>query len=443
MTWVVALSAKSAIRLHEDERFEMVASAATTAPVDIVRLRNDYATNKQGLPFFAQLTVEAGGPVPDLSACVRVLGGIAAPYFQVMAVAGNAAVAEPDDLLAYEVPPAELARSQFLVQRRCDMASPAITVRSLKGERVREICSAADRHPRQDRMHRAMAHFRIALNQLDGMNRLLSAEHLYIAAETLGRVIHLRLLADAGLPDTGASKHELAVKNGFHPSSATSRSHLNQYDSWVRITHIFEGAEDVYSDLKRASDGFEHGYVDFGEANEAADRIGDKPFTLIRRAILRELGIPSDSALFSEKLDRPLAMWPASIEVSGHYGDSSPGRARLSDAGKVPAMWTPFLGLNIHPSIDLITEKGEGKRDVSLKVNGNARSLSPTQSVTIKKTTWAHPTDVGAPTPPQLTGVTTDHRPGSRARRAMMLIVNKLRLRAALVNVLQALDRMS
>jgi len=292
-------------------------------------------------------------------------------------------------------------------------------------------------------MHRAMAHFRIALNQLDLMNRLLSAEHLYIAAETLGRVIHLRLLDDAGLPDTGASKHALAVRNGFQPASSTSRDHLNKYDSWVRVKHIFEDAEDVYSDLKRASDGFEHGYVDFGEANEAADRIGDKPFTLVRRAILRELGLSSQSGLFSEKLDKPLAMWPASIEVSGTYADSSPVRVQLTADGKVPAMWTPFLGLNLHPSVHLITEKGEGKRDVSLKLDGNARSLSPTQAVSIHKTTWAHPTDPGAPAPPQLTDVTTDHRPGSRIRRAMMIVANKLKLRNALVHALQELDRMS
>src|SRR5439155_3629610 len=111
------------------------------------------------------------------------------------------------------------------------------------------LFNGIDEHPDDERLHRAMAHYREALGSLDPLNRVMAAEFLFMACENLGHVILRRLYREAGLPDTGASKHQLAVSAGFRPVNERSRVHLNNFEAHLRSQYIFGGDKTLYDQL--------------------------------------------------------------------------------------------------------------------------------------------------------------------------------------------------
>jgi hypothetical protein len=240
--WVVMVHARSAVRLVGDERVEVVASPESTVLLTAIRLRNAFA-DVGGKVIVTGLLAEARGTAEDASAAVESLTRHAAPYLQVAATAANAAVDETDRLLVY-APPTDDDVGRFVEQRPCSPPSPATTIRSIGTADLGPLLGGLIGHPDEERIHRAMAHYRQALTALDPLNRVISAEHLYMASENLGQVVFRRLCREAGMAVTndrgqmGENKHQLAVAAGFTPLDAT-RQHLYAFDSHVRVDLIF------------------------------------------------------------------------------------------------------------------------------------------------------------------------------------------------------------
>jgi hypothetical protein len=65
---------------------------------------------------------------------------------------------------------------------------------------------------------------------------------------------------------------------------------------------------------------FEYGSWGFDRIQPAANASADKAFGHVRRAILRKIGVPSDSSLVTEEqYQRLLAGWQPAPQVSGSY----------------------------------------------------------------------------------------------------------------------------
>lgn len=226
-----------------------------------------------------------------------------------------------------------------------------------------------------------MAHFGHALGVLDPFNRVECAESLFMACENLCQVILRRLYRDAGLPDSGQSKHTLAVAAGFTPVNAQSRQHLSNFDSYVRMHHIFEDDKEVCNNLRFASDHFEHGSRSFDKIQAAAHASADKSFDYVRRAILREIGLPADSPLVTgRKYLEPQPGWQPALQVTGSYTSD-----RDDD-------WPYFYGLSLYPEIVAIVDLDDDqKRNLTLKVSGSGAALLDGQSLTPESFLWATP----------------------------------------------------
>jgi hypothetical protein len=386
--WVVTLHARSSIRLTSLDSVRVTASPQTTVSLDLLRIRNGTARFPDGDEFISGIVVEAKGRAATAEAAVALLANISAAYFQIVALAGNGAVDEPDGLLAY-APPVGRKRGQFIQQRPTEVRAPAAVLRRVDARDLVDLLDAIDRHPRKDRIHRALAHYRMALLMIEHNNWVLAGESLFMAVESLQRVVYLRLLAERGLPETGESKHKLALEHGFTPPSETSNRHLGDFDSHLRAHYIFDD-DPIYNTLKYASDHFEHSSKGFDLVREAADVAAEKSFPIVRRTVLRECGLKADAGLFAAKFDQPLGGWRPSLESHGTY------------AGNVvdpeDPEWPLFLGLNLHPYIADVADTSDTERQITLKVDGNGRSLLGSQEAKIRKTVWIMPG-------------TTDHKP--------------------------------
>jgi hypothetical protein len=71
---------------------------------------------------------------------------------------------------------------------------------------------------------------------------------------------------------------------------------------------LFRGNSALAAQAKRASDGFEHGFLDFGAVRSLAEQARDETARLLRRAILECADVPSEHTekLLSPPFDVPL-----------------------------------------------------------------------------------------------------------------------------------------
>jgi hypothetical protein len=389
--WIVSLLARSAIRLKDDTMLNIRATPESTVPVVGIRLRNQVCQSTDGTRFVGALVAEAAGNCANSQEAAGLLANLANPYYQVMAVAANAAVDDPLDFIAYAPPLGRNDGGEFVIQRHSQTRAPAPVVRDLPVDGLMTLIQRLQVHLREDRVHRAMAHYRQALNNMAPNNWVLAGECLYLAVENLGRVVYQRLLKEADLPDGPESKHALALKHGLKPKDNNDRSHLGKLDACIREEHIFQGDRACYKKLVDASDGFEHGYMDFDKIRNLTDAVTRKAFAYVRRAILREIGVSPSSPLLDPKFDVPLGDWRPVLEVEGGYTDSA--AIPLPDLGdeNVTAVWPNFVGPTIIPSIGRVVDNDDGTRSIDLVLNADGKSLINTQVVRMTRTRWIVP----------------------------------------------------
>lgn len=416
-TWIVVAAAKAAFRLEDRQHVTIVASPESFNGMFGVRLRDHVAwsTDARGddaPQFVGSFIAEAAGIFGTAEEALNVLGNLATPYFQVMATITNCGVEDTEDIVVYSPPKNAEDAGQFVVQRHSEARAPAARLRKVAAADVLSVLELLNPHPRIDRLMRTMAHFRMALNQLDPMNRVLVAESLWLAIENLTQVVYGRLYGEQGIdakaPD---AKHQLALALGFEPKKLDKHpplvqqaiddgqldpknlkrdnSHLTALDALIRKDVILGGDKDLYDDLRKMSDGFEHGYMDFGKVQQLS-KVADECINHVRRAILREVGMPDDSPLFDKRFDTPQGAWRPVFQGTGTYTDSAGLTVDLSRA-TFNDPWPDAPGLSLVPSMTAVVDNADGTRTFTLQVNGTFGGLTDTQTAQVTNSLWITP----------------------------------------------------
>jgi hypothetical protein len=132
----------------------------------------------------------------------------------------------------------------------------------------------------------------------------MAVEHLQIAAETMTPLSTARVVRASG-----GTREAYAADLGFDSSTGNLESFLA---SRVRLEEIYGGDNPLRREVENASNGFEHGFKDFGEAKALAESSRDRAAHLIRKALLREVGLDQAAveALMSGTSEVPLGLVP-------------------------------------------------------------------------------------------------------------------------------------
>ena len=417
-TWIVQLIAKGAIQFADSTNLTIVAGPMSTVPVHGVRLRNHVCwaseDHSEGAPtFVGAFVAEAAGEFATQDEAVSVLANLANPYIQTMALIANAAIEEPEDLFAYAPPRDPDDTGEFVVQRHSQERAPAARLRKVDAADVMPVLEKLIGHPREERLHRSIAHYRMALDQLNPENRVLSAEFLWMVVENMTRVVLDRLCAEHGIDPTARdAKHLLALALGFKPKKTEEaftpavqalidsgeldpgrlkrdNSHLDALDAHIRREILLAGDKPCYRQLREMSDGFEHGYMSFGDVRTKSG-VADAAFTHLRHAILREIGLDDDSPLFDKRFDTPQGVWRPIFEGHGDYTDSS-GRKVVLSPTTFNDPWPDAPGLTLVPRLKAVVDKPDGTRDLTLEVNGTASGMPSTQTARVTSARWVSP----------------------------------------------------
>ena len=222
----------------------------------------------------------------------------------VLALSGNAAVADPLAVAFYGL---DLAEPQPFIgygtPRAHEWFPPG--ARRFDQDSTAALMRAVGQHPQYPLLIRAIEAYRRALGHWVPEEHLLAGEYLFIAAETLSRC-----LIESRAGAKGITPKNLAQLEGVS-TDALRRRYLEQ--------DVFGGDAAALEAVNQASDGFEHGYMDFDQVRGLIGGVLGRSMGHVRRALIRASGLDAaaQDRLFVEEFEEPRGLVPAIRFIRG------------------------------------------------------------------------------------------------------------------------------
>jgi hypothetical protein len=186
-----------------------------------------------------------------------------------------------------------------------------------------------------ERLHRAATQYHDALRNWRPGFETRAIAPLWMAVEALTDVALRAELHPRGLDERG-----LAAAWGIALDGPV-REWRQELTAQVRRRLIFQGDDETYSRAKKASDGWEHGFLPFDVIRTLAEGSRDKTARYVRDAFFRLIGLPAASLarLEASPIGAPRQHFPYARYMKGWLVGTAenPGRAEL---GFAVADWT-------------------------------------------------------------------------------------------------------
>lgn len=307
--YVVVSRAQSGIRFGKDEPLVLEQFPSVLGRVDIVvrtRLAPYEGISK---PVPMGIMSEVRGDAPSLDDAVQQFSGVVQSLCPVFAFIGNSPIEDMTPEIGYEVTPGVVERDffqQFLVEERLLM----VTRRRISTDLAVRVLRTFLHHPESERIRRALAQYYQALRNWEPGQEVLAIAHLWMGVEALAPAVLRRVLVEQQ-----TNRSELA---------ASWKVDERNLEAEVRKRLIMRGDTEAYATARKASDGFEHGFLGFDDLRNHSERVRAKVANYLRLSILNELGLDaSDAAIISSPpYDKP-----------GHLGSAKYLRGKLVAAG--------------------------------------------------------------------------------------------------------------
>jgi hypothetical protein len=203
-------------------------------------------------------------------------------------VANNGYVGDIYPKIAYAATPSSARRQFFQSFNREEKGTVPRPGRWVEAEATINFIAAVLQHPRSDRLFRAMGQYALALRHWRFGHETLAVAHLFIASENLTKIA-----LDAELEAKGLDRSGLAEAWEVDDRAL---------DAEVRRQLIFRGDDDTYAAAKNASDGFEHGFLDFDRVRLLSRDVRNATARYIRHTIVEHSGV---DAVHRDTLMRP------------------------------------------------------------------------------------------------------------------------------------------
>jgi hypothetical protein len=265
---------------------------------------------------------EIRGDAESLADAQNRLGGSLGNVLPIVALAANAAIADPFPIGAFGVD-LSLGPQEFMwyaVPHAKTFFPPG--VRKINRDAVLALMTAIGSHPHTEILHRAAESYRRALDNWVPERMLMAGEFLYIAAETLSR-----FLIEARAADKTITPKNLARLEGKPGPDALREMYL--------ADEIFARDAEALAAMRGASDGFEHGYMNINAVRDLIEANLSRSMTLVRRSLVHASGISAsvESALLAQDYDEPRGLVPPIFTVRGDLTLKDASRPPPSDAG--------------------------------------------------------------------------------------------------------------
>jgi hypothetical protein len=289
--YVTVLRASSAIRIPPDQHFQY--NLDNDGELWQLTFRTRYLSDGPGRTIPRELWVEVVGPADNLDDAMRRAQGFANVGASILSVGMNAAI-DPLPIEYSFHSSGERSNHEFHQNFLLDETGYPRTARVLKPEPVSMLIGSLSIHPKCDRLFRAIAQYELALRSFTPGQETIAVAHLWMAVEALTPV---------------ALEQELELMNLDRDGLVASWSiDKRRLDPEVRRRLLLDGDTQLYSEAKRASDEFEHGYGEFAKIHTTSTLVRDKLSTYVRHSIFRlsETSQECQDELLTPVLDTPV-----------------------------------------------------------------------------------------------------------------------------------------
>lgn len=282
-TFTLVARAPSSARVRPDEEF-----VADGLPSEYGTVRATVFTRWEDVgheaPAPRELVIEVVGSAPDLTSAQQAFLPIASFMGTVIAFATNVQVGFVETHLVLETT-AGAADQEMLEIFLPDEAGLVREGRIVKLDHVAAFSSVLT-HPEWPRLARAIAHYELALRDWRLGGEALALSQLFISAENLSRAVWRHQCRV-----TNTSEEALAASVGLVTDDPSRPRWRELLDRHYRRETVFAGDQEVHQAASQASNGIEHGSMDFTEVHRRAGIATLKTFRHIRRAILNLLDL--------------------------------------------------------------------------------------------------------------------------------------------------------
>ena len=239
-------------------------------------LRIEIGTRRAHDPEFKKLLplglyAEITGSADDINAALRQFSEAARSVCQFITLVSNAATEDVVPELAIETTHGVTTRDFF--QQKVEGEKLMLRERRrVHPYLVASLITRAAESPESPRLGRAIAHYHRAVQSCGPGLETIAMHHLWIASECLTQV---------AIRQSGKTRSELAAEWNVDE---------RQVEPEVRKRLLFNGDEESYKAAKKATDGFEHGYLAFADVLQHALSAHSKLFAHVRSSLLRLIG---------------------------------------------------------------------------------------------------------------------------------------------------------
>lgn len=278
---MVARSRASAIFYPGDE-FSLNYERAGDEPFQL-RFGTTYKDAGFDAPLPMDLWVEALGTASDVQSAGEAFGNAALEINNYIALIVNASMGHLETHLIFDATPGT-TEHEFLQSFLPDRPVTVVPGRRIDIELLKEVLLALAKHPERERLSRAAVQYVEALRSWRPGHEITCLAHLYMGVECVTKAVlreHLR--------STGKDEEQLAAE--WQVNSPDKLKRRKMIDGEARRRLVFGGDEQCARKAREVSDGFEHGYSDFGSMRKPAQETIVKTAAYLRRAILETVGI--------------------------------------------------------------------------------------------------------------------------------------------------------
>jgi hypothetical protein len=275
-------------------------------------LQSEYTGGDDGRAYAVTIHGEIRGSGESLQEAEQRLATALADAFPLIAVAANAAVADPLMIASYGL---DLASPQPFIGYRTPSAWEWFPPgrRLIDVEATLAFMTAVRNHPQTDLLRRTIEAYRRALSHWVPEHRLMAGEFLFIASETLSRFV-----IESRAADRGMTPKNLARLVGSSDVGALRRQYLTD--------EIFGLDKEAFEAMEAASNGFEHGYMAVSDVRGLLEPVLERSMRLVRRALIGETGVSATmrERLLAAEYDEPRGLVPMVPFVYGELERADP-----------------------------------------------------------------------------------------------------------------------
>jgi hypothetical protein len=236
--------------------------------------RTTYVEKGYDQPVPADLWVEITGKSPDMSQAVAALMGKAAEISATLAICANASMGQFETELVFDASP-ENQQHEFLQLFVPEWPLVPVPGRRIDIEVVSLVLNALAAHGEAPRISRAIAQYSEALSFWRPGREVSCLAHLYMGVEALSPAI-LR-------------QHRKKLSKNNEQLAADWRVDQKRFENEARLRLIFDGDEECFGKARRASDAFEHGFLDYDAVRKLTQDALLRTAGYLRQAIFRTL----------------------------------------------------------------------------------------------------------------------------------------------------------